>query len=113
MMTSALNLTKAERALFYLRDWPLNERDKELLASAAGQQDVTVILTEAALEKVLRQPDVLASFSYPAYVLVTELKLYGEAVEELPAYVMQLNDASWVELTLESQPVLYLGDPDV
>ncbi|WP_258240367.1 hypothetical protein [Pseudidiomarina homiensis] len=99
----------APRALYYIRSWPLSDADQALLVSTAQGQDLTAIFTEQALEQLLVTPELLDEFPYPAYVLQTELELHGDNAEALPPFVMQLNDASWVAMTLDAQPVSYVG----
>lgn len=101
--------TAATRAVYYVRSWPLPDSDQACLVNSALTQDLTTIFTEQALEKLLQEPDILNNFPYPAYVLQTELALHSEQAEQLPAFVLQLNDASWVTMTLDAQPVSYLG----
>ncbi|RUO50794.1 hypothetical protein CWE21_01465 [Pseudidiomarina aquimaris] len=99
----------ATRALYYVRSWPLQASDQACLVSSAQTHDLTTIFTEEALAKLLEEPRLLDDFPYPAYVLQTELALHGEQAEQLPAFVLQLNDASWVTMTLDAQPVTFLG----
>jgi hypothetical protein len=101
--------TPALRALYYVRSWPLSEADQACLVSTAQGQDLTAIFTEQALTQLLAEPELLDDFPYPAYVLQTELALHGEQAQELPPFVLQLNDASWVTMTLDAQPVSYVG----
>ncbi|MBY6063040.1 hypothetical protein CWI80_00575 [Pseudidiomarina sediminum] len=96
-----------KRALITLRNWPLSHADQALLAATASQQEVVLIVSEHALSAMLANPDTFAELDYPCYVLQTELALHTSA--SLPAYVMQLSDSSWVELTLASGPVTFLG----
>ncbi|WP_258806826.1 hypothetical protein [Pseudidiomarina sp. CB1] len=99
----------AARALYYIRSWPLSDADQACLVSTAQDQDLTAIFTEQALRQLLLTPDLLDAFPYPAYVLQTELELHGDSAAALPPFVMQLNDASWVTMTLDAQPVSYVG----
>lgn len=101
--------TPAPRALYYVRSWPLSDADQACLVSAAQDQDLTAIFTEQALAELLANPELLDEFPYPAYVLQTELALYGEQAQALPPFVLQLNDASWVTMTLDAQPVSFVG----
>lgn len=103
------NDTPAPRALYYVRSWPLSDADQACLVSTAQGQDLTAIFTEQALAQLLANPALLDEFPYPAYVLQTELALHGEQAQELPPFVLQLNDASWVNMTLDAQPVSFVG----
>lgn len=99
----------APRAVYYIRSWPLSEADKACLVATAAQQDLTAIFTEQALDALLATPELLDDFPYPAYVLQTELNLDAQRAAALPPFVMQLNDASWVAMTLDAQPVSHVG----
>ncbi|MFC0444865.1 hypothetical protein ACFOD1_10480 [Pseudidiomarina halophila] len=103
-----------EQTVFYVRSWPLAKHDSALLQESALQQQVILILTETALVQLWQQPDELAQFPYTCYAIQTEIQALRDTVAELnelpfPAFIMQLNDASWVELTLQSQLVTYFA----
>lgn len=102
--------TNENRALFTLRRWPLSATDQALLMATAQQQEVVLIVSEQALEALLDTPDAFSALPYPCYVLQTELALTADNSANLPPYIMQLNDSSWVELTLACGPVTFLGN---
>lgn len=103
-----------EQCVYYVRSWPLATHDHALLQESAAQQQVILILTEAALVQLWQHPDDLLQFPYTCYAIQTEIQALRESVAALhelpfPAFIMQLNDASWVELTLQSQLVTYFA----
>lgn len=105
-----------EQSVFYVRRWPLAKHDQALLeeASLADNQQVMLILTEDALTSLWQHPDELLAFPYTCYAVQAEIELVRAENSTLadapfPAFIMQLNDASWVELTLQSQLVTYFA----
>ncbi len=103
-----------EQTVFYVRQWPLAAHDKALLQQATQTSQVILLLTEAALQKLWLEPDALLEFPYTCYALQSEIEHLREHLDSytdapFPAFVMQLNDASWVELTLQSQLVTHFA----
>ncbi|MDN7137870.1 hypothetical protein J6J34_06585 [Pseudidiomarina sp. 1ASP75-14] len=104
-----------EQSVFYLRQWPLAEHDRALLQqSCTDDRQILLIVTEQALETLWQNPDELLDFPHTCYAVHTEIELLradNSTLADLPfpAFIMQLNDASWVELTLQSQLVTYFA----
>ncbi|MGQ4275864.1 hypothetical protein ACQ5ES_02235 [Pseudidiomarina sp. E22-M8] len=103
-----------EQCVYYVRRWPLADHDRALLQQSALQQQVILILTENALTHLWQTPDDLLQFPYTCYAIQTEIQALRATEDDLtelpfPAFVMQLNDASWVELTLQSQLVTHFA----
>ncbi|HET8817739.1 MAG TPA: hypothetical protein VFM61_09855 [Pseudidiomarina sp.] len=95
--------------LHHLKYWPTQQwRQQYLLAPSI------VLLSESALLHVYQHPAALREISVPTYVLVDELNLlrlhFPIFAEDTPAGLIQVNAAQWVELTLNSQPVLVWDD---
>ncbi|WP_417665190.1 hypothetical protein [Pseudidiomarina sp.] len=59
-----------------------------------------LILSEQALLDVVERPELVEQLPVTPYALHAELKLLD--IEELPATIIQLGAARWVEMTLEA-----------
>lgn len=100
--TAALDHPKS--AVFVVRKWPTEKWLAQWLSPNA-----TLILSEKALMDVIDDPSLLESLAITPYALHSELKLLG--VDEIPASIIQLGDARWVELSLDASTYIVWDDP--
>lgn len=68
----------------------------------------TLILSEQALLDVVAKPELVEQLPVTPYALHAELKLLN--IEELPATIVQLGTARWVEMTLEASTYMVWDD---
>ena len=100
--TAALDHPKS--AVFVVRHWPTEEWLAQWLSP-----NTTLILSETALMDVISAPSLLESLAITPYALHSELKLLN--VDEIPASIIQLGDARWVELSLDASTYIVWDDP--
>lgn len=91
--TASTTTTPSSQHVLFIRQWP----DPQWLTPWL-EQPITLILSEQALLAVCEEPERLAQLPFPAYALQQEVALLG--LQTLPAGVIQLGAARWVELTL-------------
>ena len=94
-------------ALVCLRSWPLPAQQQRLLEAYLRQPDAVLLFTEDALTYWLSNPALFDTIHAPSYALQGEVSEL--ASDKIPAFILQLSDTAWLELTLKSQPVLNLG----
>lgn len=63
--------------------------------------ETTLILSEAALQHLVEQPERIHDLPVLPYALHSEIALQN-LQEQLPAALIQLGDARWVELSLDA-----------
>lgn len=104
-------LSNAPNALVCLRRWPLPAQQQKLLTSWLAQPNTVLLLTEQALAQWLAMPALFDKVSVPVYALQAEISdlTNNHPDQAVPAFVLQLSDSAWLDLTLQSQPVLNLG----
>lgn len=78
-----------------VRTWPNQEWLQRWLVA-----NTTLILSEQALLNVVTHPELIEQLPVTPYALHAELKLLD--IDELPATIIQLGTARWVEMTLEA-----------
>ncbi|WP_339880169.1 hypothetical protein [Pseudidiomarina gelatinasegens] len=78
-----------------VRTWPNQDWLQRWLVP-----NTTLILSEQALLDVVAKPELVEQLPVTPYALHAELKLLD--IEELPATIIQLGTARWVEMTLEA-----------
>lgn len=95
------------RTLHMLRQWPQADWINQWL-----DEDSVVIISEQALHAVMQQPELLQQLPTGCCnCLRSEVLLLSESERDrVPAHVLQLADSAWVELTLQSAPVISWGD---
>ncbi|WP_411358398.1 hypothetical protein [Pseudidiomarina salilacus] len=103
--------SNAPNALICLRCWPLPAQQQKLLTSWLAQPNTVLLLTEQALAQWLATPVLFDTVSVPVYALQAEVSnLTNDNPDQaVPAFLLQLSDSAWLDLTLQSQPVLNLG----
>ena len=107
-MTDLPQTTLTQGATILVRNWPTNEWQQLWL-----QPNTTLIFSEQALLDLIRFPEQIESLPLCPYVLHSELQnLADELRDQLPASVIQLGDARWVELTLESSYYAVWDNPE-
>ena len=95
-------------ASYLVRRWPSSDWQQAWL-----QADTTLIFSEQALLDLIHHPELVESLDLCPYVLHSELQvLSADLREQLPASVIQIGDARWVELTLESNTYTVWDDPE-
>ncbi|WP_404407776.1 hypothetical protein LG272_07805 [Pseudidiomarina marina] len=100
--TAALDHPKS--AVLVVRHWPSEKWLAQWLSPNA-----TLILSEQALIDAINDPSLIERLSITPYALHSELKLLG--VDELPASIIQLGDARWVELSLDASTYMVWDNP--
>ena len=103
MAHNVLEQSRSTQHVVLLRRWP----STAWLATWA-HQDTTIILSEQALLAVCETPALLEQLPRPPYVLQREVDLLE--IESVPAAVIQVGDARWVELTLDANNYQVLDD---
>lgn len=95
------------RTLHMLRQWPQADWINQWL-----DEDSVVIISEQALRAVMQQPELLQQLpTRCCNCLRSEVLLLSESERDrVPAHVLQLADSAWLELTLQSAPVISWGD---
>ncbi|WP_417658284.1 hypothetical protein [Pseudidiomarina sp.] len=78
-----------------VRTWPNQEWLQRWLLP-----NTTLILSEHALLNVVAKPELVEQLPVTPYALHAELQLLN--IDELPATIVQLGSARWVEMTLEA-----------
>lgn len=80
-------------------------------AAAELQEDCCVLVTGAALRAICDDPDQLEPLPGRCYALQTEVNLAQQHGQPLtvPPQLVLINDARWVELTLNCQPLVNWG----
>lgn len=98
-------------ALVCLRSWPLPAQQDKLLVSWLAQPNTVILLTEQALGQWLATPELFDTVAVPTYALQVEVSGIAKdtPAASIPAFLLQLSDTAWLDLTLQSQPVLNLG----
>jgi hypothetical protein len=104
MMIDTAALDNPKSAVFLVRQWP----SKKWLAQWLSA-DATLVLSEQALIAAVNDPTLLDSLSLTPYALYSEIKLLG--LEEVPASIIQLGDARWVELSLDATTYMVWDEP--
>lgn len=94
---AAGNSTDSVNSVHLLRQWPSNAWLERWMHTG-----VTLILSEQALQQLITQPELIDALPVPPYALHSEIVLL-EIQEELPASIIQLGDARWVELSIEAE----------
>lgn len=100
--TAALDTPRS--AVILVRKWPNEKWLAQWLSPTA-----TLILSEEALRDVINDPSLLENLSITPYALHSELKLLS--VDEIPASIIQLGDARWVELSLDASTYMVWDNP--
>lgn len=83
-------------SVFLVRNWPSSDWLARWVDAG-----VTLILSEQALQHLIANPDLMDTLPVYPYALHSEIVLQN-LQEQLPASVIQLGDARWVELTVEA-----------
>ncbi|MBR9906658.1 MAG: hypothetical protein GYB30_01250 [Gammaproteobacteria bacterium] len=83
-------------SVYLVRNWPSSEWLTSWMHSG-----VTLIVSEQALLHLVSNPQLIDSLPVHPYALHSEIVL-NNLQEQLPASVIQLGDARWVELTIEA-----------
>lgn len=73
--------------------------------------ETRVILSEQALLHAIQNPECLDELPVAPYALHSEVKLLPAELT-LPASIIQLGDARWVELTLDASQYLVWDNPN-
>lgn len=88
--------TEQTNSVYLVRTWP----SREWLARWV-HAGVTLIFSEQALQHLIANPELMGTLPVHPYALHAEIVL-NNLQEQLPAAVIQLGDARWVELTVEA-----------
>ncbi|CUA82705.1 hypothetical protein [Pseudidiomarina woesei] len=89
-------LTEQSNRVYLVRNWPSSEWLKRWVHAGA-----TLIFSEQALLHLVANPAIIDTLPVHPYALHSEIELLN-IQDQLPASVIQLGDARWVELTIEA-----------
>ena len=83
-------------SVYLVRNWPSKEWLTRWLHAG-----VTFIVSEQALLQLVANPELIDTLPVYPYALHSEIVL-NNLQDQLPASIIQLGDARWVELTIEA-----------